>query len=463
VTPVAEHELTPSRIVEELDRHVVGQARAKRAVAIAIRNRWRRLQLGPEMRQEVTPRNILLIGPTGVGKTEIARRIATLIGAPFTKVEASKYTEVGYVGRDVESIVRDLVEGAISMLREQSRKEVRSRARAAAEERVLDALVREVRPDDPDVDPLGLGRVDTRAPSARDLGADRVKLRERLRAGALDDRTVEIDVREGSGTALGDIFGNASFAQTGIDLQGMLERLHPPRRKSRRLRVPEALETLTAEEAEGLVDKENVAERAVRLVEDSGIVFIDEIDKVASTGAKGAGPDVSREGVQRDLLPLVEGTTVATRHGMVRTDHVLFIAAGAFHVAKPSDLLPELQGRFPIRVRMESLSEADFVRILTEPRGALTRQYAALLGAEGVEVVFPADGVEEVARVAALANEQHEDIGARRLGTVLERVLEEVSFAAPTLRGARVVVDREYVRRRTADLLEDRDLGRYVL
>ncbi len=461
---LSDAELTPARIVEALDRHVVGQAKAKRAVAIAIRNRWRRLQLTDELREEVSPKNILLIGPTGVGKTEIARRIATLIGAPFTKVEASKYTEVGYVGRDVESIVRDLVEGAIVMTRERSRREVRAKARDAAEERVLDALVRDVRSGDPDLDPLGFDRVDTRAPGMQDLGAARVRLRERLRAGALNDRTIEVQVKEGAGTPLADIFGNQSFAQTGIDLQGMLERLHPPTRKPKRLPVAEALELLTEEESESLVDKQNVAEEAIRLVENSGIVFLDEIDKIAmGSGSKGAGPDVSREGVQRDLLPLVEGTTIATRHGMVRTDHVLFIAAGAFHVSKPSDLLPELQGRFPIRVRMESLTEADFVRILVEPRGALTKQYAALLATEGVELGFTDEGVHEVARVAARANAQHENIGARRLGTVLERVLEEVSFDGDLRRGKKVVVDRDLVQGRTKDLLADQDLGRYVL
>jgi ATP-dependent HslUV protease ATP-binding subunit HslU len=455
-------DLTPARIVEELDRHVVGQRKAKRAVAVAIRNRWRRLQLGPELREEVTPKNILLIGPTGVGKTEIARRIAVLIGAPFAKVEASKYTEVGYVGRDVESIVRDLLEGAIAMVRERSRQQVEDRARQAAEQRVLDALLQAWRPGDPETDPLGFDVVGPGA-AAPDLQAVRVRLRERLRAGALADREVEIQVKDSPGTPLGDIFSNASFAQTGIDLQGLMERLHPPKRRGRRVKVSEALDVLAAEETENLVEKENVSDEAIRLVENSGIVFLDEIDKIATAQKGGSGPDVSREGVQRDLLPLVEGTTVATRHGMVRTDHILFVAAGAFHVSKPSDLLPELQGRFPIRVRMDVLTEADFVRILKEPRGALTRQYKALLAAEGIDLSFTDDGVAEVARVAAAANEQHENIGARRLGTVLERVLEEVSFEGPALKGRSVVVDRAYVQARVGDLLRDQNLGRYVL
>jgi ATP-dependent HslUV protease ATP-binding subunit HslU len=458
-------DLTPARLVSELDRWVVGQAAAKRAVAVAIRNRWRRLRLGPDLREEVLPKNIVLVGPTGVGKTEIARRIAGLIRAPFLKVEATKYTEVGYVGRDVESIVRDLVEVAVGMVRAEARERVSDGARGAAEERLLDALLPGSRPSPAPPgtpDPFGFVRPTPPAatPPEPDAKATRERLRERLRAGALDDREVEIEVEERRGP--GDALGGLSFEQTGVDWQGMLERLAPGRRRSRRAKVSEAREVLLAEEAERLVDREASAAEAIRRVEQSGIVFLDEIDKVAGKRSA-AGPDVSREGVQRDLLPLVEGTTVATRHGRVRTEHVLFVAAGAFHVAKPSDLLPELQGRFPIRVALEPLTEADFVRILEEPRNALTKQYAALLATEGVDVVFSPDGVREIARVAAAANASQEDIGARRLGTVLERVLEEVSFHASEMSGVRVAVDAAFVRRRVEDLLKDQDLARYVL
>jgi ATP-dependent HslUV protease ATP-binding subunit HslU len=455
-------DLTPARIVSELDRYVVGQAAAKRAVAVAIRNRWRRLRLGPELREEVLPKNIVLIGPTGVGKTEIARRIAGLIRAPFLKVEATKYTEVGYVGRDVESIVRDLVEVAIGMVRAESREKVAGAAREAAEERVLDALLPGSRPEEPAADPFGFVRAPPPpAPSPPvEATATRVRLRERLRAGGLDDREVEVEVEERRSS--GDALGNVSFEQLGIDWQGMLDRLNPGRRRRRRVKVPEAMGLLEAQEAERLVDREASAAEAIRRVEESGIVFLDELDKVAGKRSS-VGPDVSREGVQRDLLPLVEGTTVATRHGRVRTEHVLFIAAGAFHVSKPSDLLPELQGRFPIRVTLEPLTEQDFVRILEEPRNALTKQYEALLATEGVSLSFTPDGIREVARVAATANASQEDIGARRLGTILERVLEEVSFHAPSMRDVRVSVDAAFVRRRVDDLLKDQDLARYVL
>jgi ATP-dependent HslUV protease ATP-binding subunit HslU len=459
-TPFSEEKLTPARIVEELDRYVVGQRDAKRAVAVAIRNRWRRMQLGEDMREEVLPKNILLMGPTGVGKTEIARRIAGLMDAPFTKVEATKFTEVGYVGRDVESIVRDLLEHAMVVVRERARRKVESKAQAKAEERVLDALVASWKPGDFDIE---LFSGDEGGPSMQDLKVVRVKLRERLRAGALDDKEVEIQLRDSS-QELGNIFGDASFAQTGIDLKQFMERLRPstPSTKTARMTVREALSSLAAEEAEGLVDTQDVTQQAIALVEDHGIVFLDEIDKVAGR-TSGSGPDVSREGVQRDLLPLIEGTTVSTRHGPVKTDHILFIGAGAFHVSKPSDLLPELQGRMPIRVRLDALTEEDFVRILSEPRNALTKQYAALLATEGVKLKFADDGIAEIARVSARANSLHENIGARRLFTVMERVLDEVSFDGPALAGKKVVVDREYVRQRVADLLEDQDLGRYVL
>ncbi len=370
---------------------------------------------------------------------------------------------MGYVGRDVEQIVRDLVEAAMAVVRADARKKVERKARDVAEARVLDALMIEYQqnPGDTDLDPLGMQSSTTEGPSMHDVAAARVRIRERMRAGAMNDREIEVQVRETS-QALGNIFANQSFSQTGIDLQGMMDRLHPTKLKSRRMRVDEALETLAAEEAEQLVDEDGIASEAIRLVENSGIVFLDEIDKVAGR-SQGSGPDVSREGVQRDLLPLVEGSTVSTRHGSVRTDHILFIGAGAFHVSKPSDLLPELQGRFPIRVRLEDLTEADFVRILKEPRNALTRQYEALMGTEGLKVSFTDDGIDEIARVAATANREHENIGARRLGTVMERVLEEVSFDAPDRSGQAVTVDEAYVRERVGDLMSDPDLGRYVL
>ena len=460
----APDELTPVRIVSELDRFVVGQAAAKRAVAVAIRNRWRRLRLGPDLREEVTPKNIVLIGPTGVGKTEIARRIAGLIRAPFLKVEATKYTEVGYVGRDVESIVRDLVEVSLGLVRAESRVGVEGKAREAAEERVLDALLPGSRPDDPALDPFGCGRragVVAGAPTPENAASTRARWRLRLRAGAFADREIEVQVDEKASAMPG--LGPSSFEQTGIDLQGLFERLNPGRKRTRKARVPEALELLTAQEADKLVDRENLASEAIRRVEQTGIVFLDEIDKVAGKRGATAGPDVSREGVQRDLLPLVEGTTVATRHGMVRTEHVLFIAAGAFHVSKPSDLLPELQGRFPIRVQLEPLTEQDFVRILEEPKNALTKQYEALLATEGVTLRFTPDGVREVARVAAAANSAHENIGARRLGTVLERVLEDISFDAPDRAGTSVEIDAAFVRRRMEGILKDQNLAKYVL
>jgi len=457
----SETALTPADIVARLDRYVVGQKDAKRAVAVAIRNRWRRMQLAEDLREEVLPKNILLIGPTGVGKTEIARRIAGLVDAPFTKVEATKFTEVGYVGRDVDSIVRDLLESAMGVMRERARRKVEGKAREAAERRVLDALVTAWKPGDSDLDPFGFESSPGSEPSMQALNTVRVKLRERLRAGALDDREVDIEVSDSS-NVLGNIFGNQSFAQTGIDLQGMMDRLHPAKTKSRRMTVKDALVTLSAEEAETLVDSEDVAAEAIRLVENAGIVFLDEIDKVAGRQA-GSGPDVSREGVQRDLLPLIEGTTVSTRHGPVKTDHILFIGAGAFHVSKPSDLLPELQGRMPIRVRLDALTEQDFVRILKEPRNALTKQYQALMKTEGVKLKFSDDGIAEIARVAAQANMTHENIGARRLSTVIERVLDEVSFEGPALKGQKIRIDQAYVRERVGDLLADQDLARFVL
>jgi len=445
--------LTPRQIVAELDRFVVGQRAAKRALSIALRNRWRRQQLPAELAEEVAPKNILMIGPTGVGKTELARRLSKLARAPFLKVEASKFTEVGYVGRDCESIVRDLTEIGVALVREELRAAVAGTARQRAEERLL-ALLVPVAP--PPTLPAGYGA----APSGDDLAATREKLRERLRAGALEQRTVEIEIEDSAAPSF-EMFTPQGVEEVGINLKDMMPGLFSRRRREK-MTVADARPLLESEEAEKLIDRQQVAREARRRVEQSGIVFLDEIDKVAGR-ERGQGPDVSREGVQRDLLPIVEGTTVATKYGPVRTDHVLFIAAGAFHVAKPSDLIPELQGRFPIRVELESLGEADFVRILTEPENSLTKQYAALLGAEGLRLEFRPDAVSEVARLAAEVNRRTENIGARRLATLLERLLEEVSFNASEMNGVELVVDGAFVRNALSELVENQDLSRYVL
>ena len=440
--------LTPRQIVAELDRYVVGQAQAKRAVAIALRNRTRRQRLPAELAQEVTPKNILMIGPTGVGKTEIARRLARLAHSPFVKVEASKFTEVGYVGRDVESMVRDLVELAVTMVREEKAEDVREQARAAAEERLLDLLLPPARPPMPG-----------ETPSAADART-RERMREQLRAGRLDDRSVELEVREGLAPSFAV---GGSLEDIGLNIKDMMSALQG-RTKMRRLRVPDALAHLLDEEQNRLLDMESVSRTAVERVESAGIIFIDEIDKIASRdGASGHGPDVSREGVQRDILPIVEGTTVNTKHGMVKTDHVLFIAAGAFHVSKPADLIPELQGRFPIRVELEPLTRDDFVRILTEPRNALVAQYTALLGTEDVTLSFTADAIERIADYAARVNDATENIGARRLHTVMERLLDELSFDAPDRAEKTVVIDEAYVDRMLADIVRNEDRSRYIL
>src|SRR5688500_11820585 len=456
-TATAASSLTPREIVAELDKHVIGQAKAKRAVAIALRNRIRRQRLAADIAEEVTPKNILMIGPTGVGKTEIARRLAKLAHSPFIKVEASKFTEVGYVGRDVESMVRDLVELAVDMVRAERAEEVQDKARLAGEERLLDLLLPPTRSPMAGEDPSALRDQATRT---------RDRFREQLRDGRLDDRVVELDVRDTIMPSF-EVIAGTSVEEIGVNLKDMMGNMFQGRTKTRRLRVPEALEHLVAEEQGKLVDMESVSRSAIQRVEQSGIIFIDEIDKIASrdamSGGGGHGPDVSREGVQRDILPIVEGTTVNSKHGMVKTDHILFIAAGAFHVSKPSDLIPELQGRFPIRVELEPLTRDDFVRILTEPRSALVKQYVALLGADGIDITFTPKAVERIADFAARVNDATENIGARRLHTVMERLLDHISFEGPDLRPKVVSIDEAYVDRMLADIAKNEDLSRYIL
>ncbi|MFN9432444.1 MAG: ATP-dependent protease ATPase subunit HslU [Acidobacteriota bacterium] len=435
-------ELTPREIVTELDKYVVGQAEAKKAVAIALRNRIRRQRLDPDMAEEVMPKNILMIGSTGVGKTEIARRLARLANSPFLKVEASKFTEVGYVGRDVESMIRDLVEIAIDLVREEKLEEVAERAEQNGEERLLDLLL----PEQPE--------------GSDTLEKTREKLREKLRSGKLDDRTVEIEVKEKAPQV--QVAAAPGMEEMGANLQDILPGLFGPRTKKRKSKVPDALDYLIEEEEERLIDMDQITKEALDRVERNGIIFLDELDKIAGREG-GGGPGVSREGEQRDILPIVDGTTVNTRYGFVRTDHILFVAAGAFHVSKPADLIPELQGRFPIRVELQSLTQADFVRILKEPKNALTKQYVALLETEGIKLKFSEDAIEEMARLAAEVNQATENIGARRLHTILEKVLEEISFEGPDLKKKKITIDAGYVRQQLGAIVKDQDLSRYIL
>lgn len=443
--------LTPRKIVEELDKFIIGQNKAKKAVSIALRNRWRRQQLPPDLKDEVLPKNIIMIGPTGVGKTEIARRLSKLANAPFLKIEASKFTEVGYVGRDVESMIRDLTEISVNMVRSEHLERIREKAKLFAEERILDLLLplpRHIKAAELDEQEREKNR------------ETRERLREQLRGGKLAARYVDIEVRERS-MPFG-IISNVGLEDMEMNLKSMLGNLLPEKSKRKKVKIPEAMIIMEQEESDKLIDMDKIVQEAVERVEQTGIVFIDEIDKIASKGS-GHGPDVSREGVQRDLLPIVEGSTVTTKYGAVRTEHILFIASGAFHMTKPSDLIPELQGRFPIRVELDALGKADFIRILTEPHNALVKQYTALLATEDVAITFLDDAVDEISDIAALVNDKTENIGARRLHTILEKLLEDISFEAPEKQGSKLDIDRNYVREKLSDIVKDEDLSRYIL
>ena len=459
------NQLTPKQIVSELDRYIIGQDAAKRSVATALRNRWRRQQLSPDLRDEVMPKNIIMIGPTGVGKTEIARRLSKLDNAPFLKIEASKFTEVGYVGRDVESMIRDLTHLAVNMVKEEQSKKVKGKAEVQAEERLLDLLL----------PPSGRKRPNSEVPAsdapessseATDQTEEesmhtREKLRKMLRQGRMEDRVVEVEVSERSIPMI-EIFSGTGLEEMDINFKDMLSGFFPGKSKKRKMKVSEARNLLIQEESQRLIDMDNVVSEAVKRVEQSGIVFLDELDKISGR-ERSAGPDVSREGVQRDLLPIIEGSTVSTKYGLVRTDHILFIAAGAFHVSKPSDLIPELQGRFPIRVELSSLGKEEFVRILTEPRNALIIQYSALLKTEGVDLQFTPDAISEIASIAAYVNDHTENIGARRLHTVIDKLLDDISFNAPDLSGQTIIIDAQSVQEKLKDIIKDEDLSRYIL